>query len=114
MIDSGASATILLDKDVEALGIEVDRLEKHEKDIGGIGGTIKTHSINDAELVFEREDGTLYKERLNILVGTHEPLKLDEMTRQKIMMMPSLLGRDVINKFRFVYDAPKRELYLEG
>ncbi|MEE8185989.1 MAG: hypothetical protein V3T96_06315, partial [Thermodesulfobacteriota bacterium] len=42
LIDSGASATILLDKDVEALGIEVNKLKKHEKDISGIGGTIKT------------------------------------------------------------------------
>ena len=103
----------MLDRDVEALGIEVDRLERHEKDITGIGGTIRTYVVRDAELVFEGEEGALHTEKLSILVGTHEQSELDEMTRRKIMMMPSLLGRDVINRFRFVYDAPEGELSLE-
>ena len=39
-IDTGASVTTLLDKDVNYLGIDVKKLEKAEKNIGGIGGLI--------------------------------------------------------------------------
>jgi len=35
LIDTGASTTVLLDKDVNFLGINVRRLKRAERDIGG-------------------------------------------------------------------------------
>ncbi len=47
LIDTGASSTILLDKDVDIIGLELDNLKKADKQITGIGGSIDTYLIED-------------------------------------------------------------------
>jgi hypothetical protein len=113
LIDTGASTTVLLDKDVNFLGIDVRRLKRAERDIGGIGGLISTYVVEDASLFFRAEDGGVVEEKLQLLVGRHDLSGLSYMERALIMRLPSLLGRDVIYRFKLVCDRYRNEVFLE-
>ena len=112
-IDIGASATILLDKDVYYLGINMKKLKRAERKIGGLGGLINTYVIEDATLFFKSEKGEIIKEKLRLLVGIHDLSKLSSEEKTLITRMPSLLGRDIIYRYRLVCDKNRNEVYLE-
>ena len=112
-IDTGASITVLLDRDINYLGIDVRKLKRSERDIGGLGGLINTYVIEDAMLFFRAEDGEVFQEKLRLSVGVHDLLKLSPEEKLLIMRMPSLLGRDIIYRYRLVCDRNRNEIYLE-
>lgn len=112
-IDTGASASIILDKDLRYLGLDVGGLKRAERDVGGIGGLIRTYVIEDAALMFRATDGSVVEEGLKLFVGSHDLRKLDAESRWLMMVIPSLLGRDILGRFRFVYDSRSDEVYLE-
>jgi len=66
-VDTGASATILLDKDVHYLGIAIEELKKSERKVGGVGGLIQTYVIENATLFFRVESGEMLKETITCL-----------------------------------------------
>ena len=113
-IDTGASSTIILDKDVRYLKLNVKSLKKAERNIGGIGGLIDTYTIEDAIIVFKTEEGKLHREKLTLLVGVHKLDKLEEGERRLIMRIPSLLGRNILRKFRLIYDESSNEVHMES
>lgn len=112
-IDTGASASIILDKDLRYLRLDVVGLKRAERDVGGIGGMIRTHVIEDAALMFRTTDGSVVEEKLKLLVGSHDLRELDVESRSMVMVIPSLLGRDMLGRFRLVYDERSNEVYLE-
>lgn len=103
MVDTGASKTALLDRDAIRLGIDYAKLPRAKEDLSGIGGTIQTHIIPDAIAGFVTTKGVLEIE-LPIYVVKHPLDKLSETEKQKILRIPSLLGRDIINKYKLVFD----------
>jgi len=113
-IDTGASATIILDKDMRYLRLSVASLRKAARNIGGIGGLIDTYLIDDAVMMFKTEEGMLHEERLSLLVGVHRLERLAEEERRVIMRLPSLLGRDILRKFKFSYDERFDEILMES
>jgi len=112
-IDTGAAASILLDKDVKRLKIDVSKLRTAERDLIGIGGLLKTQIIEDAILIFRSADGSPTIEKLRLLVGTHDSSKLSLKEREAILKLPSLLGRDVIYRFKLMTDKLRNQIYLE-
>ena len=112
-IDTGASVTILFDRDVELLGIDIGKLRRAERNVGGIGGMVDTYVIEDATLLFRTEDRQICKEKPRLFVGKHDLAKLSSSEREIIKLMPSLLGRDVNHRFRLVCDKSRDEVYLE-
>jgi hypothetical protein len=112
-IDTGASASIILDKDLRYLGLDVGGLKRAERDVGGIGGLIRTYVIEDAALILRAVDGSVVEEGLKLLVGSHEVGGLDAELRRLMMVIPSLLGRDILSRFRLVYDERSDDVYLE-
>jgi len=113
-IDTGASVTIIFDKDIELLGINPEKLKKAERNVGGIGGMVNTYVIEDATLLFRTEDRKIHEEKLRLFVGKHDPTKLSPSEIEIIMRMPSLLGRDIIHRFKLVCDKSRDEIYLES
>jgi hypothetical protein len=113
-IDTGASSTIILDKDARYIGLDIKSLKKAKRNIGGIGGLIDTYLIKDAIIIFKTEEGMLYEERLNLLMGVHKLNKLTEEERRLIMRFTSLLGRNVLRKFRLIYDERSNEVFMES
>jgi len=112
-IDTGASASIILDRDLRYLRLDVAGLKRAERDVGGIGGLIKTYVLEDAVLMFRTVDGSAVEERLKLLVGSHDLRELNAESRRLMMVIPSLLGRDILGRFRLVYDERSDEVYLE-
>ena len=62
--------------------------------------------------MFETEDG-FYEQELSLFVGVHDVSKVDEETRKRVLLIPSLLGRDILNEFDFHCLPGKGKLYLE-
>jgi hypothetical protein len=98
LVDTGASMTILLDKDVEIMGLDVSRLRCADKPVGGIGGIVNTYIIDDAKIVFETDEGYTSQD-LVLFVGIHDLSRADEETKRRILTMPSLLGREIVDEF---------------
>ncbi len=114
LMDTGASVTVLLDRDVERLGIDWDGLVKAKRQLGGIGGFVETRIMKDARVFFRTSSGGIVKERVAVYAARHSLKALDERTRRSVMLMPSLLGRDILEKYRVVYDRPGNRVYLQG
>jgi hypothetical protein len=107
LVDTGASRTTICDKDAIRLGIDFGKLEKLGEGMLGIGGVVDTYVLKDVKLVFRREDEKSHVqnfERIYIL----KHAVLDE----KIMRIPSILGRDILNKYALVYDKRHEKAYI--
>ena len=113
LMDSGASVTTVLDPDLVRLGIDWKRLVKAPRPLGGIGGTVETRLIEDGRLFFKTGSGETVIEKLTIHVARHDLTHLDRPGRELVMQLPCLLGRDILGRYRFVYDRPRNQIYLE-
>jgi len=112
-IDTGASVTTILDRDVRFLRIDVNTLGRSVRKIGGLGGLIDTYVLEDSVLLFMSEDGEVIEEPLRMYIGKHDLSRLSFEERRLIMQLPSLLGRDLIYRYRLVCDRSMNEVYLE-
>ncbi|MFQ5761498.1 MAG: aspartyl protease family protein, partial [Candidatus Bathyarchaeia archaeon] len=99
LIDTGATRTTILDKDAITLGIPYSKLPRLKQPLLGLGGLVDTSVARDAEMYFKSESGQEHKELVEeLLVVKHR--RVDE----NIMRIPSVLGRDILNKYRLIYD----------
>jgi hypothetical protein len=99
LVDTGASRTTICDKDAVRLGIDFGRLERLSEGMLGIGGLVDTYVLKDVKLTFRREEGRSHVENFErIYVLKHAVLD------ERIMRIPSILGRDILNKHALVYD----------
>ncbi|MEM3523936.1 MAG: hypothetical protein QXS04_05090 [Thermoproteota archaeon] len=64
-------------------------------------------------MLFKTEEGMLLEEKLALLVGVHEFNRLAEKERVIIIRLPSLLGRDILRKFKFTFDEKEDLVLLE-
>jgi hypothetical protein len=95
LVDTGADEALIMPADGLRLGIDYARL--HPPQIyTGIGGDTKIHS--ELALVTFSEARFVYT--YNVKIGLSAALS-------DLMRAPSLLGRDIINRWRMTYD-PKR------
>ena len=113
LIDTGASATTILDPDLERLGIDWTSLAKAPRPLGGIGGTVETRLISDGRLLFKTGSGETVTEKLTIYAAKHDQARLDRPSKQLVMQLPCLLGRDILQRYKVVYDKPREQVYLE-
>jgi hypothetical protein len=113
LIDTGSSVTTILDRDRERLGLGWNKLAKTSKTLTGIGGTIDTRVISDGLLFFRTMTGDMIREKVDVYVAKHDMTRLDRRTEERILQLPSLLGRDLIERYRLVYDKSRSQVYLE-
>jgi len=109
LIDSGASRTTILDSDAARMRIDYSKLKRFEQGTTGIGGIVDTYILPDVTLTFRTPDG-LHEERFKeIFVLKHGTQ--DDKTLERVRKLPSLLGRDVINKYELVLNR-REEIVL--
>lgn len=94
MIDLGASATIISEKDALALGIDYAGLQKLRKGVTGIGGRAKTYLMEGIELYFKSDRGLYIANMDHVFVIKHAHKHDPEVEK----LIPSLLGRDFLNQ----------------
>lgn len=108
LIDTGASRTTLSDEDALSLGIPYAKLIKLRQGLVGIGGTVATYQLSDVELIFRMGTGDLHTEQLTeVFVTRHS-----QRHAKRTYVLPSLLGRDVLDRFTLVVSKPQRYVFL--
>jgi len=103
LADTGASRTTLLDRDVRLLGITPEALEPALLPIVGIGGSVRSFLVRDIEITLASEESDVVM-RQDLWVVQHDLGQLPPEEVARILRLPSVLGRDLINRFHFTCD----------
>jgi len=107
LVDTGASRSTICDKDAVKLGINYNHLERFSDGMLGVGGVVDAYILRDVRLIFRREDEKSHVESFErIYVLKHAVLD------ERIMRIPSILGRDMLNKYLFVYDKRREKAFM--
>lgn len=112
LADTGASRTTLLDRDAMHLGITTEALEPAPLPIVGVGGSVRSFLLRGVEITLPSEKGDVTL-RHDLWIAQHDLLRLPSEEVARILRLPSLLGRDVINNFRLTYDYRSGVVLLE-
>jgi hypothetical protein len=112
LADTGASRTTILDRDMKLLGIPGDVLESALLPIVGIGGSGRSFLIRDVEIALAPEEGNLVI-RQDPWVVRHDLDQLPPEEVSRILRLPSVMGRDLINRFHFTCDYQAGVVRLE-
>jgi hypothetical protein len=99
-----------LDSDAIRLGIDYGKLQRFEPGTAGIGGVVDTFIIPDVKLLFRSESGFYKEEMKEIFVLKH--VAEEGESEERIRRLPSLLGRDVLNKYGLVLLKSNRLVIL--
>jgi len=105
LMDTGASNTMILWGDVERLGIDVSKM-KPEREFSGLGGLIEAKSIAST-ISLRSDEGEVVEENVEVHIVTSTCPHL------KLKLLPSILGRDIINKYILNYSYDAGKVYLE-
>lgn len=102
LVDTGADASLLNPSDVMRMGVDLDLLEGAAESVG-LGGAIQCF-VEPAWVIFTADDGTAYIYEVGLEIAPAQPDTLD---------LPSLLGREILDRWRMVYDPTVGELEFE-
>jgi len=105
LMDTGASNTMVLWGDVERLGIDVSKM-KPEREFSGLGGLIEGKPIAST-ISLRSDEGELVEENVEVHIVTSTCPHL------KLKLLPSILRRDIINKYILNYSYDAGKVYLE-
>ena len=101
IFDTGAGTSLLMPLDGQRMGIGYGRFQKEETSLG-IGGTSENY-IESAYFAFVGDEA---------LYGYEVELRVCKPSAD-LMIIPSLLGRDIIDRWRVTYDKSALELLAE-
>ena len=99
LLDTGADTMFLMAEDAIQMGIDFGNLTLSSSLGSGVGGYIRIYQMSASITFADRENLYVYHAELAIA----EP---GEHNRG----LPSLLGRDILNRWRLRYDAPANAL----
>ena len=103
LADTGASRTTLLDRDARLLSISAAALDPALLPMVGIGGSVRSFVVRDVEITLASDEGDVIQ-RQDLWVVQHDLERLPPEEVSRILRLPSVLGRDVINRFRLTCD----------
>jgi hypothetical protein len=112
LADTGASRTIILDRDVKLLGIPAEALEPALLPIVGIGGSVRSFLIRDVETALASEERDVVI-RQDLWIVQHDLGQLPPEEVSRILRLPSVMGRDFLNRFHFTCDYQAGNVRLE-
>ena len=113
LADTGASRTTILDRDFRLLGIPLEDLQPSPLPMVGIGGSVRAFSLRDVEMVFAADEGE-YAIRHDLWVVRHDLERIPPEETARILRHPSVLGRDIINRFCLGCDFKSGNIRMEG
>jgi hypothetical protein len=98
VLDSGSDETSLGRNDLGRLGIDLEGLERVRWGAVGVGGLVDIYRLPDVHLIFRTEGGKPHSVHLDNISG-REVESRNEEEREILSALPSVLGRDVIDRF---------------
>lgn len=108
-VDTGADVTLLSLGDGQSLGIAYDALALPVHEMHGLGGEAPVSSISAVllfrEVLSQSIYDRLYAIKLNMLLPP-----ADNKKEPEILRIPSLLGRDILRRWRMDCDFSKMRL----
>lgn len=104
LIDTGADCTVLWDIHVRRLRIPATALTPAPTAVVGIGGSTPASILSNVALTFTTDSG-VHTLQQDIWVMPHS---------SSASALPAILGRDVINQFRFTCDLQVNLAELAG
>ncbi len=102
LVDTGSGRTIIADRDANLLNLNYSKLRKVEHGVSGIGGKVDTYALDNINILFKTENGLKLERFREIFVLKHKIT--DKEMERLIKSIPSLLGRDFLNKYRLIAD----------
>jgi len=102
IVDTGADKTVLMPLDGTRLGIDYAKLTTRFLSTG-IGG-VSADYLEPAILAFSETHTAIHLYQIEVIVSSPSP---------DIMDIPSLLGRDILDRWRMTYDKPNAALAFE-
>ena len=112
LADTGASRTTLLDRDVSLLGLPSEALAPAPLPTVGIGGSVRSLILRYVEMTLASDEGDFVLQQ-ELWVARHDLDRLPPEEVARILRLPSVMGRDLINLFRFTYDYQGGQVRLE-
>ena len=100
LVDTGADASMIMPLDGKRLGIDYSQLQGDAVSFG-LGGEIHSF-LEDAILVFTEPGSALYLYNIEIDIPPPDPALPDDL--------PSLLGRDILDRWRMTYSPSRKNL----
>ena len=105
LVDTGAYETIMSEKDANRLRIDYSTLPKREEGLLGIGGITESYLLKGITIFFPIEDGNFLGWEINLPVMKYQ--FKDKEIEKRIKWIPSLLGRNFLNKFTLIVNKQK-------
>lgn len=105
LLDTGASNTIILWGDLERLSADVSRM-KPERKFSGLGGLIEAKPIPSI-ISFRTAEGGIVEEKVEVYIAT------GTCPHPRLKLLPSILGRDIINRYTLSYSPSDGKVYLK-
>ena len=97
LVDTGADGTVLLVDDALKMRVDYSKLKLGDHDSIGISGTTR-HYVEPAIVTFEEAGRRLHVYEIDLRITPNNP---------KLRRVPSLLGRDVLDRWRMSYNPSK-------
>jgi hypothetical protein len=101
IVDTGADQSVLMPGDAIRMGLDYGKLTGNVT-AAGIGGLCQNF-VEEAILAFSEPGKALYIYRVNIQIPAPSPDILD---------IPSLLGRDVLDRWSMTYTPSRKRLHF--
>jgi hypothetical protein len=108
LIDTGSPVTIISERDARKLKLDYRELSSANGNIVGLGGISETYVLKKVILHFFTRDTSLDIPLDDLYVS--KGIITDE---EIINQIPSLLGRDALKEFTFVYNEKQKTVSLE-
>ena len=102
IVDTGADNSLLMPLDALRIGIDYSQLQGHQESVG-IGG-ISVNYIEPALLAFREARRNLHVYSIDLEICAPSP---------EIMDVPSLLGRDILDRWRMNYNPSQNRLTFQ-
>jgi Aspartyl protease len=94
IVDTGASITSISTKDGSTIGLDYPHLTKLN-DMIGVGGKVESYELSGISLLFRDTRSSYHVERLPSIVALRGP----------DLGLPSLLGADILRKYKVYFDG---------
>ena len=102
-VDTGADNTVLLPTDGDRMRIDYSLLTEEEEPSVGLGGA--TYSYVESAIVMFNEPGkAIHAYQIDLLIVEPDP---------DLMILPSILGRDILNQWRMRYFPTSNHLTFD-
>ena len=115
LVDTGADTSLLSAMDAIHIGIDFGRITRRSE-AQGLGGIIVPTYVEQAIVVFSEPGVAIWAYRGDLEITTPDPddyiteVPIDTEEARKV---PSLLGREILDRWRMVYDPYNESLTFE-